>query len=200
MNIYILIILFLIIWYIKLEYDAGPNMTLKSTIDNKYYIIKKNHKDTQLAVNIISQLNIINKKIIEYLKQNIKSESYISKTENIKSLIDNYRGDVLSEHNPLTTKNTSYVLNKGDLIKMCIRDKRTGNIHNFNDIVFVNLHELTHIFDLGYGHTNNYWKCFKFILQVAVKMGLYTPINYRLYPIEYCGLQIRNNPYFMDFV
>ena len=198
MNIYILIILFLIIWYIYLEISVGPDMLMKSTIDNKYYIIKKNHKDTQLAVNIISRLNNINKTVIEHLNKKINDEKNIKNTKNIQSLKLNYRDDVLMEHNPLSTVNTSYVLNKGDLIKLCIRDKKTGNIHNFNDIVFVNLHELSHIFDLNYGHTLEYWKGFKFILQTAVDLGLYNPVDYSKNPIEYCGLTIKNNPYFID--
>lgn len=198
MNLYIIIIIFLVLWYVKLEIDSGPNIILKSSIDNKYYIVKKNHKDAHIAVDIIAKLNIINKKIIEHLKINLNDKKNNKVVKNIKSLVTNYRDDVLSEHNPLSKKNTSYVLNKGDLIKLCIRDKKTGKIHDFNDIVFVNLHELSHIFDLEYGHTIEFWKGFKFILQTAVELGLYIPVNYKNNPIEYCGVTIKNSPYFID--
>ena len=62
--------------------------------------------------------------------------------------------------------------------------------------MFVALHELTHIGTKDIGHTPQYWKNFKFILENAVMQGIYDPIDYKKEPQNYCGMTITDNPYY----
>mgnify|MGYP001371076969 CR=1 FL=1 len=40
------------------------------------------------------------------------------------------------------------------------------------------------------------WQNFKFLLEIAVKHKLYTPIDYKKNPKQYCGMEITDNPYY----
>ena len=63
-------------------------------------------------------------------------------------------------------------------------------------LMFVALHELSHIMTESTGHTTEFWKNFKFLLENAVEFDIYEPINYKENPEQYCGMQITDNPYY----
>jgi hypothetical protein len=191
MKTYLIIIsLLIIIWYCK-----SPNLeTLAvSVVDGRKYSVKKHFHDHHKASNILARLNAINKKIISHMKDKYENTP---KEDAVEFLSNNYNGDVLSEHTPATTINTSYVLNKGDLIKLCLRDPTTNELHDFNTLVFVNLHELSHLLDRNYGHNESFWRGFKTILEEATELGLYTPVDYQKKPVKYCGITITSNPFY----
>ena len=59
--------------------------------------------------------------------------------------------------------------------------------------MYVAIHELAHLGCPEIGHTPLFNKIFKFFLQEAVKINLYTYINYSDEPIEYCGMVLTTN-------
>jgi hypothetical protein len=163
-----------------------------STIDGKKYTVKNNFKDFRQASNILAKLNKINETVIQHMREKYANNPSID----AEFLADNYNGDVLSEHIPKGIINTSYVINKGDLIKLCIRHPKTGKFHDMNTLIFVNLHEISHLLDKEYGHSNSFWDGFKHVLVAAIELNLYTPIDYRKHPTSYCGLIISSSPLF----
>jgi hypothetical protein len=171
----------------------GPEYLVVSRVDGKPYSVKEKFSDNQKASDILAELNALNIKVIAHMEKKYANTKYV---KDVEFLSNNYNGDVLSEHTPLTTVNTSYVLNKGDLIKLCLRDPDTKEFHDFQTLLFVNLHELSHLLDRQYGHNLSFWEGFKTILHEAVELGIYTPINYENHPVKYCGLVINNNPYY----
>jgi hypothetical protein len=46
------------------------------------------------------------------------------------------------------------------------------------------------------GHTDEFWQNFKFLLENAVELKLYTPVDYKKEPENYCGMDITDNPYY----
>jgi hypothetical protein len=188
----IVIFLILLIWNCTLSY-SGTETLVVSVVDGKTYSVKKRFKDHEEASNILARLNAINEKLIDHMERKYANTS---KEDEVEFLSGNYNGDVLSEHTPKTTVNTSYVLNKGDLIKLCLRDPETGEFHDFQTLVFVNLHELAHLLDRNYGHEESFWAGFQVLLKEAEEIGVYKPIDYRLYPVKYCGLIINSSPYY----
>jgi len=46
------------------------------------------------------------------------------------------------------------------------------------------------------GHKQIFWQNFKFLLQEAVELNLYAPVDYKKNPQPYCGMDISDNPYF----
>jgi hypothetical protein len=192
MRVCLIIILFiLLVWNIRL-YIEFPERITTSVIDGKEYTVKRNYKNHQMASDILAKLNYVNKTVIAHMQKKYADSSEID----VDFLAGNYNGEVLSEHIPKTTVNTSYVLNKGDLIKLCLRNKETGEFHDMNTLIFVDLHELSHLLDREYGHNKSFWFGFQTVLKEAVALGLYTPVNYSKNPANYCGLQIHSNPFF----
>jgi hypothetical protein len=173
-------------------YVEFPERLTVSIIDGKEYAVKKHYKNHQKASDILARLNIVNKTVIAHMKKKYADSSEVD----VDFLVENYNGDALSEHIPKTTINTSYVLNKGDLIKLCLRDKKTGDFHDMNTLIFVNLHELSHLLDREYGHNKSFWRGFQTVLNEAVELGIYRPVDYNKNPAIYCGLQIHSNPFF----
>ena len=176
---------------------SHPERMTVSVIDGNAYSVKKRFEDHQKASNILARLNSINKTIIDHMRKKYEGTD---DEDGVSFLIENYNGNVLSEHTPKSTVNTSYVLNKGDLIKICLRDPSTKEFHDFQTILFVNLHELSHLLDREYGHNKSFWGSFAVILNEAVELGIYKPRNYRIEPVNYCGLTISSSPLYSKIV
>ena len=96
--------------------------------------------------------------------------------------------------NPPDGKYTSFTVNKGDEIALCLRSKKTGNLHDINLITYVVLHELSHVAcpeeHAADPHTELFTKIFVFIIGVADKIGIYRITDYQMNPVEYCGMPI----------
>ena len=63
-----------------------------------------------------------------------------------------------------------------------------------NTITFVALHEMAHIITKSIGHTDKFWKNFKFLLQQAIKLGIYKKVDYSANPKTYCGMKVTDTP------
>jgi len=86
----------------------------------------------------------------------------------------------------------AYALEKKDLF-MCVRDDN-GNIQNTDDLLFVLLHELSHIMNSSYGHDERFWKQFKKVLEMANDLGYLPYENYDQKSVKVCGKTITSNP------
>lgn len=120
--------------------------------------------------------------------------------ERLTQLIKNYKESDIREISPLNAQGyTSYTEDKTHLV-LCLRKKIPVNgqypLEDINIMMFVVIHELTHMMNKTWGHPYEFWVLFKFMLQNASEAGVYTPINYRREPLEYCGMKITYNPVF----
>ena len=61
--------------------------------------------------------------------------------------------------------------------------------------MFVAIHELGHVMSESVGHTDEFWRNFKFIRSSGGNQYL-SPIDYKKNPKNYCGMEITDNPYF----
>lgn len=116
-----------------------------------------------------------------------------------------YSSDSLIENYPdVPKKDVSYNLNKGETIALCLRDYKSPEVfHEYNEILFVALHELAHSLNCDessflcgdtYGHDDQFWLIFKIILQNAVDCGIYRKKNYKKEPVNYCSMDISYSP------
>jgi hypothetical protein len=122
------------------------------------------------------------------------SKSYRGKV--VESLLKKYNPDVFYENDPKYSSNTSYTVNKGDRMYICLRNKENNNqLVDPDVLMFTMLHEMSHIANFnGWGHQKQFWEVFKFILWEATNSGVYKPVNYKEYPVNFCGLRITYNP------
>jgi len=114
----------------------------------------------------------------------------------IDNLLNNYNPDNMYENDPRFSSGTSYTMNKGSSMHVCLRDKTDPTkLVDFDTLIFVLLHEISHIANYnGWGHDTQFWQTFKFILHEAVLAGIYKPVNYKTQPKNYCGLTIAYQP------
>lgn len=91
-------------------------------------------------------------------------------------------------------ESTSYSINKGEQLVFCIRDKLNNSIHDINTLMFVAIHELAHIVTNELQHTDKFWNNMKKLLHRAEDIGVYKYVDYRMNPVEYCGMMIDSSP------
>jgi len=109
----------------------------------------------------------------------------------VKMLSENFRPDKLKEGVD-TPGYTSYSINKGEEIILCLRTN--NKIVDLNTMMFVVLHELAHLATKSIGHTEEFWDNFRWILEEAINIGIYTKQDFKKESVEYCGMTITSSP------
>lgn len=87
---------------------------------------------------------------------------------------------------PLRAGNSSFTENK-EIITMCLRDPKTNEYYDDNSIMYVALHELSHMLSKSTGHGDEFKIKFSNLLRQAARLGIYNP-NIPM-PESYCGVK-----------
>jgi hypothetical protein len=206
MNVsHIILILALITIVIIMYYDVGQRdmVYVKSDIDNISYMVR-NQKDKKVSANFLAKLKANIYAISQYTMNKIKDNKtakmsrYIEFKPYILQLNEKIKNVVIKESSSNSVY-TSYTVNKGEEIIFCIRSKsittylQNNNIHDFNLVMYVLLHEISHVACPEYNHTPLFKKIFRFICEEAIEMGIYTKIDFVSSPKEYCGMSINDS-------
>jgi WLM domain-containing protein len=111
-------------------------------------------------------------------------------------LINKFNPNSLKENEPRSLDKTSFTVNKGEIISLCLREKQSGknSFHDLNILKFVLLHELSHIVTPELQHTPLFWTNFKFLLEFCEKYKIYISPNYTKDNFNYCGLTVTYTP------
>jgi len=146
------------------------------------------------AANLLAEINSRNQKLIKYLTKkylNKNTHGNLNKNELfIKKVIDRYIPGNVVETTPDGGRNTSYTINKGQIISLCIRDDKTKELHDINLLMYVDIHELGHLAVDSWGHGAEFQEAFAFLLRNAVEAGIWIPTNYSITPKPYCGITV----------
>jgi hypothetical protein len=167
-----------------------------SDVNGTKYCVRDRKKLTD-AVDLLATTTEKCKELIEHLK--IKYEGH--NDDRVQRLVKKFNPDKIMETLP-TSQYTAYSENKGEKLALCLNaDKKEddGNDHliDAHTLMFVSLHELSHIATKSIGHKTEFWDNFKFLLQEAKEAGIHEPKDYGTEgSTEYCGMQIKDNPYF----
>lgn len=184
----IIILIILIIIFFKI--NRGDVIYVKSDIDDKYYLVRDT-PDKHKAANLLARIRQDINKIVAYL--NINIDKYKENKQYINQLTKKINGSIINESSA-NSSYTSYSVNKGEQIVFCIRSKRNfGQIHDYNIIMYVALHEIAHVACPEYGHTQLFKQIFAFLTNVAIEMNIYKKIDFNKNPEEYCGLMITDS-------
>ena len=169
-------------------YMVGDLEAVKSTIDGEIYMVR-GLPDKQEASNLISQIrtNLLK------LKTHLNKIALDDKRSN--NINKNFNGNNFRESVEKSGSSTSYSINKGEKIILCLRSRDVEEkLSDLNTIMFVALHEFAHIATTSIGHTPEFWENFKWILQEAINIGIYREVDYKSKPQDYCGMQITGSP------
>jgi hypothetical protein len=93
----------------------------------------------------------------------------------------------------LDAEYTSYSVNKGESIVLCLMNGETREMMDDNTMMYVYLHEVAHIAEPTVGHTSDFWETFRWILKYAITIKIYNPVDYSYFPKKYCGIEIKSN-------
>jgi len=173
------------------------------------YKVHEDLENPEGAAQIMDKLNTAATQLLNHLegkyikdsagKTLIKPEYWEVVKTGVKAAKKNFKTANLEENIPERSGgDTSYVINKGSVFAMCLRDPRNGNKldEKFNDLVFVLVHEISHLFCKEWGHSIVFWENFNFVLNEAVEIGLYKPTDYKKHGSPYCGIDISYSPLF----
>jgi hypothetical protein len=187
-----IIILFIILIGLKLYYESDVfNLRcIVSTADGKKYCVRERN-NIEKASNLLAQTT----DKLSYLVENLNSR--FKNRENVQRLVENFNPTTIKETLP-TSEYTAYTENKGEKLAFCLNKNKNNNnnLIDQNTLMFVAIHEIAHIMTLSVGHTEEFWQNFKFLLENAVQLGIYEPIDYKKNPKNYCGMTISDNPYY----
>ncbi len=196
---FVVIIVFVVIvimLFHKIKYRN--RVYVESDVDNRYYLVR-NRADKKSAANLLANIRISLQKVIDHIVHKVQNNKNEQGNSLIFPYIDKLRsrflGAVITE-SPEDSRYTSYCINKGDEIVFCIRPKYTMNmiesssLHDINLVMYVGLHEISHIACPERDHTTLFKQIFYFICKNAIEIGAYKRINFLQNPIEYCGMTI----------
>jgi len=182
-----LIILILSIFGIYLLHNYYINeglTTMKSDVDDREYTVQI-RKDAKEAADLIAKIRQKIVLLVEHLKKSYGSD------ERVEMLKNNFQPDKFKEGVD-TPGYTSYSINKGEQIVLCLRSN--DKLMDINTMMFVVLHEIAHLATKSIGHTEEFWNNFRWILEEAINIGIYTKQDFKNENVEYCGMTITSSP------
>jgi len=177
--------------YIYLENrDSFDLKCVVSTVNGDKYCVRE-RANIKAAADLLAKTTDKCKAVVEYVHDKYPER------ENVKRLKKGFNPKQIMETLP-TSEYTAYSENKGEKLAFCLNIDKKNNDHliDENTLLFVALHELSHIATKSIGHKSEFWENFKFLLQEAENAGIYKPVDYKKKPQEYCSMKIRDNPYY----
>ena len=185
----VLVLFFTLITLIIVENNELFIEYRNSKLNNKKYGIQEEFNKSDEAVELLAKLHNHMNDFVTDLQKKIPSD------ERVKRLVKGFRRAEIEE--APNDDGSSFTINKGDLVAICLRHKKDGHpFHDYNTLLFVIIHEMSHIASISEGHNSEFITNFKWLLQQAKELGYYEPVNYNNSPMTYCGVKVTNNPYF----
>jgi hypothetical protein len=180
-----LLLIFIFMIYIKKQRTEVS--LVRSSVDGQEYVVQ-NKPDKQRAADTLAKIKGNLVRLVDHCK------SSYPKDERVGRISVKFDPNAIAEGDD-DARYTTYTLNKGEKMVFCLRTRDyNDHVHDVNLLTFVAVHELAHIASKSIGHTAEFNKNFQFLIQEAVKAGIYTPVDYRRDPKPYCGIEVTDTP------
>jgi hypothetical protein len=161
----------------------------RSSLNGKMYGIQEMLPEAHRTADEIARVEKYIDRLITYLDNKYQS----GRDRRVDRLVNRLH-NIRLEESPFEHDTSSYTLNKGELIAVCLRNKEDKGFHDFELLKFVIIHELAHVASVSTGHNQEFIDNFKWLLQEAHDAGMYHPVDYSKNPVTYCGVDVTNNP------
>ena len=192
LNIFGYLLIFFIIGIMVHIYMQSDTFNLKCIIskkDGNTYCVRERLK-IDLVANLLATVTEKLTKLVAFVKKKYPDR------KNTQRLAKNFNPKKIYETLP-TSEYTAYSENKGEKLAFCVTKEKGGqNLIDENTLTFVGIHELGHCMSEKIGHGDEFWQNFRFLLENAVAIKIYNPIDYKTQPVSYCGMDITDNPYY----
>ena len=166
-------------------YNEKDLVKITSSVDNEKYTVQIKD-DSKEAADLIAKIKQRIITLIEHMEK-----TFGISDERVANLKNNFRPDRLKEGVD-TPGYTSYSVNKGEQIVLCLRNK--DSLVDINTMMFVVLHEMAHLASVSIGHTEEFWNNFRWILEESINIGIYVKQDFEKKSVEYCGMDITSSP------
>jgi hypothetical protein len=167
-----------------------PLVSVTSSVDGRTYKVR-DMPDKEEAANLMARVRAKIMRLYSYV-----SEKFPNKPQ-IKQLNKNFTPDPsrFEEATP-DAQHTSYSVNKGEKVHLCLRQREGNNeaLVSENIMVFVSLHEMAHVITPSLGHGPDFWNNFAWLLKQAEEIKIYSYQDFKAHPVSYCGLNITDSP------
>ena len=171
-----------------------PTLYVKSSVDGKEYLVR-DLPDKQEAANLLAKVRIK----LNNLKMHLEGK-YPDKPQ-VKQLIQNFKNDPkrFLESTP-DAEFTSYSVNKGESVHLCLRQREGADESLVKEevMVFVAIHEMSHILTESLGHGPDFWNNFAWLLKEAELINIYKHQDFKAHPVKYCGMSITDEPVYKE--
>ena len=167
-----------------------PLTDVRSTVDNQVYRVR-DMPDKQQAADLVARVRQKINQLYGYCREKFPNKPQV------KQWIQNFTPDPsrFLEATP-DAEHTSYSVNKGEKVHLCLRQREGHNesLVDENVMVFVSLHEMAHVITPSVGHGPDFWNNFAWLLKQAESLGIYKYQDFKARPVSYCGLHITDSP------
>lgn len=147
-------LVFIVLFVTNLSNEVAVFQKTESTVDHKSYIVQT-LPDHQRAADILARISKSLDRLVSKLKSTLPSDA------RVKKLTERYRPGNIQESETRLDK-TSFTVNKGEQIHLCLRSPNTGKFEDENTIRYIALHELSHVMSESTGHTEEFWENFRY--------------------------------------
>ena len=188
----ILVVAYIALYFKQSKYEMSY---VKSSIDNERYLVR-NLPDKQDAADRLARVRAKILILRRYLEQTHKDKPFVNQ------MLTNFdcSSSRFTESTP-DAQYTSYSVNKGEKIYMCLRQRdEKEHLVKENIILFVALHEMSHVGTASIGHTPEFWNHFAWLLKQAEHVKIYEYTDFAAHPVEYCGVHITDSPTYKEHV
>jgi hypothetical protein len=176
---------------IKSSYSSQyPLVDVISSVDNRTYRVR-DMSDKQEAADLLARVRAKISRLYGIVKDKFPDKPQV------KQWVRNFVPDPsrFLEATP-DAEHTSYSVNKGEKIHLCLRQREGNNekLVDENVMVFVAIHEMAHAVTSSIGHGPDFWNNFAWLLKQAESNGIYKYQDFKSHPVSYCGIHITDSP------
>lgn len=187
------IIIALVLGICTYVYYTASDFNLKCIVvdESGQKFCVRERKNIEPAAKLLQEIGNKAEQLVEYVFTKHPDN------EDVIRLKKKFNKEVIMETLP-NSEYTAYSENKGEKVSFCLsKDKNDDeDLIDSHTLMFVCIHEMSHVMTKTIGHDTTFWANFKFLLENAEDAGIHTPRNYKENPSEYCGMRIRDSPYY----
>jgi hypothetical protein len=185
----VILLLAVLYWVYRSTVETFELNCISSSVDGNTYCVRDSDRQQESA-DLLAQVTTRMQTLVSHLAKQYPANPAVSR------LKSNFNPEKISEILP-DSDHVAFTENKKKM-SFCLTEKKKGDSDtvDINTLMFVCLHEMSHMATASIGHGTEFWTNFKFILEEAQSIGIYDPQNYKEEPTEYCSMKINSSPLF----
>lgn len=165
---------------------------VRSAVDGRAYEVQGGFADAQAAADMLATLRGRMRQVAQAVPAGTPVGERLRRnfTDRTELREKGTEGFLYSLINKGTETNTSFTVNKGDSVVLCIRSAEAPyRVHDENLLTFVAVHELAHMGCETYGHNEEFKRVFEMLLSVAETSGAWRRETFNGQRM-YCGIKL----------